>query len=292
MRLATRLLLAFVTLLLPLAASAEPFGYTSAFGKLYRVDLANGTSTEIGRIGSLDVEGLAFGLDGQLYGVSDARESLLKIDLSTGVGTTIGNLNLNGQGSGQFNDLDFGLAITCDGKFWLSADQSDKVWNINPTTGVASLVGPTGAHITGLAARGEQLFGIGANGNDNLYLINQTTGSASIVGPIATGLSFADAGLDFDSNGQLWAVLDFSPTDPNRVSEVAHLDPVTGAAVTRTLMAGFENEGLAIAPTNCQRVGPLPSAAIPTPALNIQAQWVLIFIFSMLGTLALLRRPN
>ncbi len=293
--LARRLALA-CAILLPLAVQAAPFGYVSSFDRLYRVDLGNGQHTLVGsfRLANnqpvYDVEGLAFAPDGALYGVSDASEVLIRINTATGASTVVGNLGLAGQGTGSGNNLDFGLSFTCDGKLWLAAETARKLWEVTPATGATRLVGATGVKLTGLAARGNELFGIGASGDERLYSVDTATGATTAIGTrLGTNLSFDDGGLDFDADGTLWAVFDYRPTSPNRASDLARIDTVTGLATLTGGQVADDGEGLAIAPPVCAP-SPPPSgggAAANVPSGTPAGSALLMLLTAILGVLVL-----
>jgi hypothetical protein len=270
-----RLRLAFVfALWLPaLAARAEPVGYVGSFDQLFRVDFGTDQSTLIGNsIGFASVEGLAFAPNGTLYGISDATKQLVTINTATGKGTLVGFTGLAGQGIGQFDALDPGLAFTVDGRLWASSATVNKLWRLDPVTATATLVGATGAHISGLAGRGDELYGVGSNGNENLYRINTSTGAATLIGALFPGQSvhFDNAGADFDGNGVLWAVLDYSPTMPNRASDLVRINLDTGAA-TIVGQTHLDSDALAIAPPQAiverQSIPALSPAAMAALAL-------------------------
>lgn len=283
-----RLLAAAWMLALPLAAGAQTVAYVSSFNTLYRVDLASGQAAEVGPIGFDDVEGLAFAPDGTLYGVSDGAEVLLRIDPANGHGTVVGGLGLAGQGVGQFNDLDFGLAFTCDGRLWLSSDTTGKLWQVDPSTGATTFKGSLGARITGLAGRGDALYGIGSQGDEALYRIDVASGAGAVIGRLGS-TTFDDGGLDFDANGVLWGLFDFRPTQPNRSSDVARVDLGTGTATLVAKTLG-EAEGLAIAPPGgCEDRNPA-AAGIPVPTAGAKALAALAALCALLGALALRRR--
>lgn len=288
---ARRLALA-CAILLPLGAEAAPVGYVSSFDRLYRVDLGTGQQTLVGdfRLPSnervFDVEGLAFAPDGTLYGVSDASEVLLRINSATGASTAVGSLGLAGQGTGAGNNLDFGLSFTCDGKLWLAAETAAKLWEVNAANGSTRAVGALGAKITGLAARGQDLFGIGASGDERLYRIDTGNGAATPIGSgFGPSIRFDDGGLDFDAAGNLWAVFDYRPTEPNRSSDLARIDAATGIATLTGRSIADDGEGLAIAPPAC---GPSGGATASTvPAGNVPGQALLAALVALLGGLAL-----
>ena len=175
------------------AVAADVVGYSEAFDTLYRVNLTMQTATEIGRatpsgIARLaNVEGLTFSPSGKLYAVSDAGsvKTLLSIDQATGLATVIGTLNL-----GTSNQLDLGMAYTCDGRLWLSA-RTGQLWQVDPVTAGITLIGNMlnggkTVTITGLTARGNQLYGAGSQGDNQFYTIVTSTAKATLVGT-ATG---------------------------------------------------------------------------------------------------------
>jgi hypothetical protein len=273
--------------LLPLAAAAEPFGYAAGFDVLYRIDLATGNATAVGPIGFNDVEGLSAAQNGMLYGVADATagsgsgltDLLIRIDPATGAGTLIGALSaLQGQGPG--GNLDYGLAFTCDQRLWLSSDTTNQFWEVSPATGATRFVGQTGQRVSGLAARGANLFGLSIGDNPTLYRIDPNTGAATQVGALGVGGVVDDAGLDFDTTGALWAVLDPEPAAEGS-SRIARIDPLTGqgTVVSSSSIAQVGMEGLAIAAVPaCNGTGngngnvgggalPVPGPGLPLLAL-------------------------
>ncbi len=288
---ARRLALA-CAILLPFGVAAAPLGYVSSFDRLYRVDLGTGQQTLVGdfRLANnervFDVEGLAFAPDGALYGVSDASEVLVRIDPANGASTVVGSLGLAGQGTGAGNNLDFGLSFTCDGKLWLAAETAAKLWEVNAANGSTRAVGALGAKITGLAGRGLELFGIGASGDERLYRIDTATGAASAVGAgLGSSIHFDDGGLDFDASGNLWAVLDYRPTSPNRASDLARIDATSGIATLTGRSIADDGEGLAIAPPVCAPAG--PGTASNVPAGDVPGQALLAGLIALLGGFAL-----
>jgi hypothetical protein len=271
-------------------ALADPVGYAAGFSDLYRIDFATGQATLVGPIGYNDVEGLAFAPNGLLYAVADASagsgsgvtDFLIRIDPATGAGVLIAPLaGLAGQGvpgAGNSFELDYGLAFTADGRLWLSSDTTSLLWEVTPGTGATRLVGSTGARITGLAARGNDLYGVSAAGSESLYRINTGTGAATLVGSLGLSDRMYDAGLDFDANGRLWITIDyFSPPSgiPPLRNDLAEIDLGTGALRNQRQVAGagsgfdtVQMEGLAIAPpTASGNVQPAAPQVVPGPGL-------------------------
>ena len=211
-------------------ASAEPLGYASGFRDLYRIDLANAQSTAIGRVGFNDLEGMALSPNGTLYAAVDGTtqigsstsattDFLIRINPSTGAGSLVAQLP-NLQGRGPNEQLDYGLAFTCDGRLWMSAETTAELWEVNPATAELRLIGNTGANISGLAGRGAELYGVSVDPNPRLFRINTSTAAATAIGSLNAGGQVLNVGLDFDSAGLLWATLDPVEVAPSRLAQI------------------------------------------------------------------------
>ena len=307
----SRLVLAMALLSSATLAQAEPFGYT-AMGdqgdQLVQIDLATGELRTIGSFGGIgetpfaDVEGMALDSKGRLFAISDLAETLLRVDISTGLANAVGplfGLGLRGQGAGQFNQLDVGLAFTCDGRLWMSSDAVNKLWEIDLLTGVALPVGETGKKISGLAGYDNDLYGIGVDEDEGLYRVDRETGVATLIGRTGLSASFHDAGLDFDADGKLWATLDYNippsgrPED-YRVSEIVQLDPDTGQVISVRPALGavtIELESLAIAPAACvEGVPPEDPEPIIVDTLQPRSLGLLALLLGLIGLTGLRRR--
>lgn len=279
----------FLLMLVPLSAlAAPPTAYVSAFNRLYRLDLVTAQATPIGHgIGFNDVEAIAFGPDGVLYGVADgtigsgssATDFLIRIDTTTGVGSLIGQMTALEQ-QGPNGQLDYGLAFTCDGKLWASSDTTGRFWEINPSNATTREVGNTGAPLSDITARGNRLFAIGVTrGFDNpeqqaLYRLDPATAQATRIGSLGLPDILSSAGTDFDANGQLWATLDSQPPDLNRASRLAKIDLATGKATVVGSISGIIDNlsarALAIGPAGaCSSNGTngIGLATVPGPGL-------------------------
>jgi hypothetical protein len=277
--------------LLPLSALAEPVGFIAGFDRLYRVDLATGQTTSVGLIGFNDVEGLALDANGTLYGVADATfgegsaltDFLVRINTSTGEGSLVGPLSGLG-GIGPGGNLDYGLALTCDGRLWLSSDTTRQLWEVNPANATTRLVGNTGQTISGLAGLGNELYGVSVDTAPSLYSIDPATAQATLIGALNVGGDVADAGLDFDATGRLWAVLDPEPIDIG-ASRFARIDPISGAGtiVSSSNVAAVGMEGLAIAAPGACNVQPVPSEASSVPGPGMPLLVLLAAIAAALG---------
>jgi hypothetical protein len=284
---------------LPLGAAAEPVAYGAGFRDLYRLDLATGQQTLVGPIGFNDVEGLAFAGLGELYAAVDgtqgsggtASDFLIRIDLASGAGTLVGPLNgLAGQGpSGQ---LDYGLAATCDGRLWLSSENTQELWEVSRLNGGVRRVGSTGAALSGLAGRGDYLYGVSVGADAALYRVNPQSAESIRVGALGIGGPIENVGLDFDQAGALWASLD--PLDSGRPSRVARIDLATGAA---TLVSNIDLdvgiEGLAIVtPPACGAGGApsTPDSIVPVPGPGVGWLALLAVFTGLLGAVGVRQR--
>lgn len=196
------------------ARAADPIAYAEAFDTLYSIDLATHQASEIGRATPLEsgtryatIDGLTFSPAGVLYGVSDAgaTKTLLVIDKSTGLATAVGILDL-----GTNQKLDLGLAFTSDGTLWMSSRNGD-LWRVDAQHATATHAGNFGVTVTGLAASGTQLFAAGSQGNNNLYRIDPMKVTATPVGAYGSSDYITATSFGFDTNGQMWAVLDYVP---------------------------------------------------------------------------------
>jgi hypothetical protein len=290
------------------AFAADPFGYGEAFDTLYSVDLVTHQASEIGRATPVEsgfryanVEGLTFSPAGTLYAVSDAHavKTLLTIDRGTGLATAIGTLDL-----GTDQELDLGLAFTCDGALWMSASTGD-LWRVDPQQVTATHIGNLGVTVTGLAARGSVLYAAGGQGNNNLYRVNTTTAQATPVGTYGSNTYITATSPGFDGTGQLWAVLDYVPPqhDSDPVAEWSDLAQLSSAGALNDLGAIMPSlpqwsidlqyiglRGLAIPSGICAPAGPAVTA---TPALSWRGiTGLLVLIVLVSGTRLRRSRSN
>lgn len=298
-----RALICLIAVVLGVVASpadAAPVAYAEAFDTLYRIDLAAGTATSIGANGSIgrdavnDVTGLSLSKDGTLYAVSDTLKLLVRLDKDNGAAESIGSLDLAGQGVGQFDSLDFGMAFGCGGDLWLSSATTGKLWSVDPATAETTLVGNTGHTITGLAVREGVLYGAGTRNDNFLYRIDTATGAAEAIGSYGASVShwINSISMNFDADGTLWAVLNYIPPEPGTSdypdwSDLATIDPQTGEITIMGPIIGDDDlrgiglRGFAIAPTMCAA----PSGPAPIGA-PVDARWALLLLGALLAGVA------
>ncbi len=229
--------------------------------RLYSVDPATGSTTEIGPLGSPFVLSIAFAPDGTLYGIDRLRSELLTINTDTGATAVVGSLR---------NALVLGLTFI--GSTLYSTNEGfDRLVTINTTTGAVSEVAPLGSrNVTGLAADASgALFATDTN-RDELLSVNPETGVTTVIGSNRGDRPFNDPsllGLTFAPDGTLFA------TDRGR--RLVTVDPATGALTSVGQFGLTAVRGLAAAPAGF--------GVVPLPA----AGWLLL---SGLGALVLVRR--
>ena len=227
-------------------------------GNLDRLDITTGSHTVIMNNGAF-YDGLAFNAnESVLYGaISDGFGGLTRlvtIDPITGTNTPVGD---NGVALATLTNL-------ADGRLF-GVDFDDNLYQINPNTGAATLIGPTGLPSligigfgNSLASDGTTLYyTLETNGgNSTLYTLDTTTGAAVAVGPTGTNgiVGSAFAGPTFGA-GQLYGFRDNGETDVINLS--------TGAATllnSNGLTDIFGGVGIVTA-----------AAAVPEPSTLIGA---------------------
>jgi hypothetical protein len=264
----------------PLAADTIAFSVNSDSGtpdedSLYRINLDTGTYELVGKIPleDSDVEGLALDAANTLYAFND--ESLTLFTLNKQNAAVSNEHILSDLPFGGGNDV--GMTFACDGTLFMTSVATNMLYRVNLPDDL-EVVGPLGANIdiSGIAAYGNpaRLFGLG-NGNTkspNLYEIHTGTGAATPVGTLGSlAAPYNEGGLDFDANGQLWAITDRRIPD-DLGSQVLRIDIDRGSDLvteaTTLVEVGFES--LAIAPpAGCDGVNPIdPPDPVDPPGVD------------------------
>ena len=279
------------------ARAADLIGYAEAFDTLYSVDLTTHQASEIGRATPIQdqfryaiIDGLTFSPNGTLYGISDAGpiKTLLRIDVNSGLASPVGTLDL-----GTDQPLDLGLAFTCDGRLWMSAG-TGQFWQVDPGTAAVTPLGNLGVTVTGLAAQGGRVFATGSQGDNTLYAIDLEHVSAHMIGGYRSNNFITVTSPGFDSEGNLWAILDYvpPPSGPSADwSDLAKIRIDTGALTNLGSITPSQAKwasdlqqiglrGLAIPQSVCAAPAP---AVVSTPAAPWQALLALAFAFAALG---------
>ena len=258
--------------------AAAPVGYAinsdsgSSFAdSLYRIDLATGQLTRLGFVRSLnttriDTEGLAFAPDGTLWGMDDESMKLFPLNIDNGQVITANEVSLTGfTGTGS---NDFGMTFACDNNLYASSSRDDSLYKV-ALNGEAIRVGNPGGlgrDISALAAWGNnpvQLYGLSngtlnSGGTASLYSIDTTSGVATLIGALGgAAAAYDQAGMSFDSAGQLWAMTDRSQSVNPQPSQILQLNTANGAATlvsTTTGETGFESLAITV-PRGCDGGG-------------------------------------
>jgi hypothetical protein len=133
-------------------ATNSLYGIVQATGQLVFINRSTGVTTNIGAANAgTQIGGLEFNpRNNTLYGIDDSNGGrLVSIAVGTGAITVIGATGIAGADCN-------GLAVTDDGFLWTINATTEQLLRINPTTGAATVVGPTGGLFGagfGMAAR-------------------------------------------------------------------------------------------------------------------------------------------
>ena len=253
----------FATIYLSAAAlaQADNIAYAgSSSGSFGTMDLKTGVFTLLGNSGQT-LAGLAVA-DGSIFATSyhTANGTLFEVNPASGALTSIGTT------TGTDYD-DFGS--TTSGLYAVSFGATQDLYSIDPVTGVATLIGPTGLGYgawRGLSTNSSTLYF--ADGAD-LYTLSTSTGAATLVGAFG---SSAEMGVLLTEGGNLYGGDDTNNT-------VDTIDIGTGAAtVGPKPSASFAGSFYGLAPS------PVPTGT-PTPE---PGTWGLLG--GSITALALLRR--
>lgn len=315
MQATVRIMAAVVLVTVAVAAWSQPQGFSvnsrgnfsddEMNDSLWRVNLATGESVRIGFTGWLDLEALAFDSEGRLFGADDDTNTLVRIGTGTGNAFAVNNAQHN-MGIPIDQTMDFGMTFTCDGRLLVVSDVRQSLFEADPGTGQLTLIdaeGSLGAPITDIAVRGDTVYGIGqgldgAGNTDSpfLYRLDIDAPGAEVIGPLGAAASpYNNAGLAFDSEGELWAITDRRQVGGNDFpSEILNIDPETGMAEKISDTGVVGQESLAIAPTGGCGSGtpPPPTAAddfVQIPALGRPAALILLMLFALAAGIHLRR---
>jgi len=168
---------------------------SSGTSYLYTIDITTGMATQVGT-GSAFSDGLAISQSGLAFATDFIfMDGLYSVDLTTGAMTFIGPF-----GTGNVS-LQAGAAFDATGTLWALTNDG-QIWNIDPATGAAMIVGST------LAAGWEGLEIIVQTGPPQ-YQVNQLGSSLDVNG--VTGTQFMPASVSLAVNQQ--GVLTLSSTN-------------------------------------------------------------------------------
>lgn len=251
---------------------AAPIAYSADGTNLISIDLADGSSTSIGALGSSgDTEAMAVDpTSGILYLATDGG-SLYTVDTTTGAATLVGSLGVSyGNGGMSFDQNGVGYLVTSGGLF-----------TFNKATGAAALVGDGDYNnadiVEGLSSGafvGTTLFAGPDNSTaSNLYSIDLTTGDATIVGALGVTTG-SQTGLTFDSASNLLYMLNEAD------SSVYAINYDTGAA---TFVATYSGNFESLALANPGNPAAILTTVTPVPTLPLIALGILGGLAGLLG---------
>lgn len=162
---------------------------------LLAINTSTGGTTVIGSFGYGASYGTAFGPDGTLYTLVDSYNSgrLATVNLSTGAATPVGPAT----GIADLMAMDFAP----DGTLYAGSWATNSLYKINPSTGVATLVGTSLAGVMDFAFNPAGV--LYATDSTSLYTINLLTGAATLVAALS-GTDGQNMGIAFDAAGNLF----------------------------------------------------------------------------------------
>lgn len=168
----------------------------------------------------------------------------------------------------------YDLGGTLNGLFAIDATNFD-LWSINPATGSATLVGPTGFNAigqSGLSSNSNTLYLIS---DGELYTLSTSTGAATLVGPSSPYDAMIGEGA------ALYGASIFGTIDT--------IDPATGTPTTGPAITGVNGSifGMANIPSSGQGTGGGPSS-VPEPENAI----LLATVVAGLGLWRLRKKPT
>jgi len=257
---------------------------------LVQIDLETGEYVSMGQIADpyIALEGLALSGNGTLFGADDNTKTLVQIIPSEANAFPVDNANQN-LGFGSIPEsYDFGMSFSCNDKLYMVVKHTQELFEVDAITGTATLVGNTSHNFTSLASWGDDLYSI-ASGEFNLYKINPDNAEATLVGALGDlggDIELAGSGMSFDTDGNLWMVVNLRLSDPLNPfpSRVFKINTETGQAewISETLV-GIES--LAIAgPGGCVNGAGSP-VAVPTN--NLSSQIILLLMMLSFGILGI-----
>jgi hypothetical protein len=282
--------------------SEDPFGYTfgqaAGAGNLvgpcnfYKIDLESGALRQVNPAGSTVPcgDGLTFDEDGRLFAVRLAPSNvsppvpvqLITIDPHNGAQHVIGTLpNVLRVG-------DLGMTFDADGHLWLYAEPftdpqcssgTSCLWKVNPKNAQTTFIGqaPDDTVVGGLAADCEDVLGISVHtvfsppsSSTALDEVHTSTGALEKIADLP-GIAFP-SGLDFDADGDLWALALARSAGPSFQPTVNRIDPDNGNTGSKPVtlngvpFAGFLF-GLGISPIRCEEPAPTTTTTVPAPVV-------------------------
>jgi hypothetical protein len=278
--------------------SDGPVGYTFGQGvptgrftlcNFYKIDLKTGAATQVNAVGQQApcADGLTFDDDGTLFAYRNGNTTgagateLITVDKHNGAEHVVGPLPTVLFGGG-------GMTFGADGHLWLygitlnnpacAPAGSYCLWKVNPETAASTFVGraPTGRGVFGLAGDCEDVIAITAiaevgPATTQARLDDVHTSSAALEKIVDLPTVGFPTGLDFDGEGELWAIGTSGSSGAGVGAIVYHIDQEDGSAGARdvTLNGAPLNSfltGLAVSRIHCEDPE-TPTTAPPAPVV-------------------------
>jgi hypothetical protein len=158
-----------------------------SFSRLYRVDTLTAVLTDVGSLGSNDVNALAAAPGGTLYGAT-VSGNLVQINTASGAAAPVGSFGSGLQSAGD-------LAFAPDGTLYAAVQTwqgAARLATVNRSTGQATVVNPETTlglrEVWGLVFVGNQLFGLTTDpgtGSGLLIWIDTASGTGTVVRSLA-----------------------------------------------------------------------------------------------------------
>ena len=256
-------------------------GYSGGLDTLYTIDTIIATATPVGTDNSGICSEIELG-GGVVYAADTGlNTNLHSIDPLTGLVT--GTLTMIFPPGGDvLTALEFvggtlyaGLTTEGGGPTFLTT--------VNLTTGVVTMVGPTGvlSPLGGLAydTVSGTMYACSAGGSaGQLFTINLATGAATLVGPITVGgNNVGTTALEFGPSGTLYSLPN---TGARLAGHLLSVNPATGVAI--------DLGDLGIADMNALTTAPI-AAVVPPKAVPTLSEWVMIIMGLLLLFMAFKR---
>jgi hypothetical protein len=270
-----------VALLAATVANANPIGYSVRSDlpdrRLYSINLLTGVATELGATGFTKIEALAMNDAGELFGVNPQSAQLVRCSATTGSCTAVGNLTGIPPGS-----TNAGLTFDSTGRLVLAINAV--VYVVNPANASTTVLGPSGAAISGLARGATSancangLYAIGGNSDQGkFYCINGSTGAATQLGTLA-GVGALDGGIDGDSRtGLVWGITDEAAARVySIIPGTLAIGIVSNVTLNGVAVGGFES--LAVARSTEVAPPPPPVPASEPVVAPVASAWQLAML--------------
>jgi DNA-binding beta-propeller fold protein YncE len=168
---------------------------------LYEVDMTTGALTNIGAVSANagTTAGLAYDrATGTIYLTSTSTDSLYTLDLVTGNATLVG---FYGDSTVVMHGLEWDSSSN---KLWAASGGGGNFnfYDVNPTTGLATVVGPLGlTSFTNLVhdSLNNVLYATNS-GTDSFYSIDRSTGTPTLIGPLNGSTNPNGLAYDWDND--------------------------------------------------------------------------------------------